>query len=73
MEDSLNRVKKRLNEEAKVVYEILKSKSSTYGELEERISRETKELGWEDTECAAYLNSKLMGFLKEESGSLSIK
>ena len=73
MKDTLDRVKKRLNEEAHAVYEILKSKSSTYGELEERISRETKELGWEDPECAAYLNSKLIKLLKAESGSLIIK
>ena len=42
MEDTLDRVKKRVDEEIQAVYEILKSKSSTYSELEERISRETK-------------------------------
>lgn len=72
MKDTLDRVKERLDEEIQAVYEILKSKSNTYGELEERISRETKELGWEDSECATYLNSKLMELLKTESGSLPI-
>lgn len=73
MEDTLDRVKKRLDEGAQAVYETLKSKSSTYGELEERISRETKELGWEDPKCATYLNHKLMELLRIESGSLPIK
>lgn len=73
MEDTLDRVKKRVDEEIQAVYEILKSKSSTYSELEERISRETKALGWRDQKCATYLNSKLMELLKTESGSLPIK
>lgn len=73
MENEFKEYERRILETAQEIYEKLKSKSDTYGELNNKISVLIKEITWRTPELAMFLQKELIDLLHREFSSLHIK
>lgn len=73
MENEFKEHEQRILETAQEIYEKLKSKSDTYGELNNKISVLIKEITWRAPELAKFLQRELVDLLHKEFVSLHIK
>ena len=73
MESILNEINERTNRTVKSVYDFLKEKSHTYGELEKNISNLELQIRWEEPDLADWLTHELTVKLKEEYGKMPLQ